>query len=109
MRPGKVSARRWRRTVLAVVVMTLASFSSVRLFINGPSDGEQENTANEDTGVAGRQDNFLPDEPEVVNLAPEPIIISVTPERTGSVYSYLVEAGLVEAEARRWSLAIKTV
>jgi murein DD-endopeptidase MepM/ murein hydrolase activator NlpD len=109
MRPGKVSASRWRRTVLAVVVMTLATFSSVRLFMNGAGDGEQADTANQDAGVAGRLDNSLPDEPEVVNLAPEPITISMTLVRSASIYSYLLEAGLEQSDARRWSSAIQTV
>ena len=54
MRPGKVSASRWRRTVLAVVVMALATLGSIGLFVNGPSDDEQDNTVNQDTRVAGR-------------------------------------------------------
>jgi hypothetical protein len=108
MRPGKVSGNRWRRTVLAVVVMTFATLGSVRLFVGGPSDDGQENTASQDTGVAGRLDNLLPDQPEIVNFAPEPITISVTIERSAPIYSYLRDAGLEQGDARRWSSTIQT-
>jgi murein DD-endopeptidase MepM/ murein hydrolase activator NlpD len=109
MRPGKVSANRWRRTVLAVVVMTFATLGSIRLFVNGPSDDRQENTANRDIDVAGSLDYFLPDSPEIVNVAPEPITISITLDRSAPIYSYLQDAGLERGDARRWSSAIQTL
>jgi murein DD-endopeptidase MepM/ murein hydrolase activator NlpD len=89
--------------------MALATLGSIGLFVNGPSDDEQDNTVNQDTRVAGRLDSFLPDQPEIVNQAPEPITISVTLDRSASIYSYLRDAGLERGDARRWSLALQTV
>jgi murein DD-endopeptidase MepM/ murein hydrolase activator NlpD len=108
MRPGKVSASRWRRTVLAVVVMTFATLGSIRLFVDGPSDDKQE-TASRDTNVAGSFDNFLPDQPEIVKVAPEPITIAVTLDRSAPIFTYLQKAGLEANDAKKWSAAIQTI
>jgi len=109
MRRGTVSASWWRRTVLAIAVMTLATTGSIRLFVEGPSDNDwQENTASHDTEIAGRLDNnSLPDQPEVVNVAPEPITLSVTLDRWAPVHAYLEDAGLAPDDARRWSALIQ--
>jgi murein DD-endopeptidase MepM/ murein hydrolase activator NlpD len=109
MRPGKVSASRWRRTVLAVVVMAFATLGSIRLFVSGPGDDRQENAASRDTDVAGCLDEFLPDQPEMVNVAPEPITISITLDRSAPIYSYLRDAGLEQGDARKWSSSIQTL
>jgi murein DD-endopeptidase MepM/ murein hydrolase activator NlpD len=107
MRRGKVSASRWRRTVLAVAVMTLATGGSLRLFIEEPSDDWQENTASRNAEVAGRVDYSLPEQPELITLAPEPITISVTVDRSAPIHSYLKDAGLALDDARRWSFLIQ--
>jgi murein DD-endopeptidase MepM/ murein hydrolase activator NlpD len=109
MRPGKVSASRWRRTVLAVVVMTLATLGSIRLFLNGPSDDRQETVARLDANVAGSVEPFLPEQPEIVNAAPEPITISITLDRSAPIYSFLRDAGLTPTDARKWSSVIQIV
>ncbi len=107
MGPGKVSASRWRRGVLAVVVMSLATIGSVRLFLNEPNDGPSpDHSADQEAQLAGRLDNFLPDQPEVVAAAPEPITISLTLVRSAPIYSYLQDLGLDRAEARKWSALI---
>jgi murein DD-endopeptidase MepM/ murein hydrolase activator NlpD len=108
MRPGRVSASRWRRTVLAVVVMGFATLGSIRLFVNEPGDDGREDAASRDTGVAGRLDASVPEQPEVVGLAPEPITISVTLDRSAPISSYLQDSGLERDDARRWSSAIET-
>ena len=108
MRPGKVCAPRWRRIVLAVVVMTFATIGSLRLFLNGSSDDGQTDTAIQDTDVAGRLDTFLPDEPDIVSVAPDPITISLTLNRSAPIYFYLQDAGLDPSDARRWASAIET-
>jgi murein DD-endopeptidase MepM/ murein hydrolase activator NlpD len=108
MRRGKVSASRWRRTVLAVAVMTLATSGSLRSFIEEPSDDWQENPASQNTEAAGRQDYSLPEQPEFVTLAAEPITILVTIDRSAPIHSYLENAGLALDDARRWSLLIQT-
>ncbi len=108
MRRGKVSASRWRRTVLAVAVMALATLGSIRVFVEGPSkNGWQENTAIQDTGVAGRVDYPLPEQPELVTVAPEPITISVTIDHSAPIRSYLHAAGLGLGDARKWSVLIQ--
>ncbi len=107
MRRGKVSATRWRRTVLAVVVTVFATLGSIRLFVEGPSDDSQENTSSQNTDVAGRLDYSFPDQPEIVNTAPEPITISVTLDRAAPIYSYLQDAGLARNDAQRWSWLIE--
>lgn len=109
MGPGKVGARRWRRIVLAVVVMTFATVGSIRLFLNDASHDEQGNTASQDTDVAGRLGNFLPQQPGVVTPAPEPITVSLTLDRSAPVDSYLLDLGLEQGEARKWSSAIRNV
>jgi murein DD-endopeptidase MepM/ murein hydrolase activator NlpD len=106
MRRGKVSASPWRRTVLAVAVMTCATLGAVRLFFERPSDNDR---ANGDGKVAGRVDYSLPEQPQTVNLAPEPITISVTIERSAPIQSYLEDAGLARDDARRWSALIQTI
>lgn len=109
MRLGKVSESCWRRTVLAVVVMTCATLGSIRLFFEGPSDNDrQEGRANGDGEVAGRLDYALPEQPQSVNLAPEPIAISVTIERSAPIQWYLEDAGLALDDARRWSAVMQT-
>jgi murein DD-endopeptidase MepM/ murein hydrolase activator NlpD len=106
MRPRKVSASRWRRTVLAVAVMMFATLSSLHV-VSGPSDDGQEDAANQDTRIAGRLDSSLPDQPETVNLAPEPITVSMTLDRSAPTYAYLNDAGLTLVEAARWSSEIQ--
>jgi hypothetical protein len=108
MRRGKVSASRWRRTVLAVAVMAFATLGSLRLFVEGPSDHDwQESTVSQDAEVAGRLDYPLPEQPEFVTLAPDPIAISVTIDRAAPIRSYLQDAGLALDNARRWSSLIQ--
>ena len=109
MRPGKVSASRWRRTVLAVVVMTLATLGSIRLFINGSSDEGQETAIRLNTNVAGSPEHFVPEQPETANVAPEPISISITLDRSAPIYSFLQDAGLAPGDARKWSSVIQTI
>ena len=108
MRRGKVSASRWRRTVLAVAVMTFATLGSLRLVVEEPSDDEwRENIVSQDAEVAGRVDYSLPEQPELITLAPEPITISVTIDRSAPIRSYLEDAGLALDDARRWSSLIQ--
>jgi murein DD-endopeptidase MepM/ murein hydrolase activator NlpD len=110
MRRGKVSASRWRRTVLAVAVVTFATLGSIRLFFERPSDNDwQDDRADQDGEVAGRLDCSLPEQPQSVNPAPEPIKISVMLDRSAPVESYLEDAGLSSDDARRWSVLIRTV
>jgi murein DD-endopeptidase MepM/ murein hydrolase activator NlpD len=110
MPQGKVMASRWRRTVLAVAVMTFATLGSIRLFVEGPSaNGWRENTTSQDTELAGRLDCPLPEQPELVNLAPEPITISVTIDRSAPILLYLEDAGLEQNDARRWSSLIQRI
>jgi murein DD-endopeptidase MepM/ murein hydrolase activator NlpD len=88
--------------------MGFATLGSIRVFVEGPSDGDwQENSASPDSNVAGRQDYPLPDPLEIVNVAPEPITIALTIERSASINSYLQDAGLTRDEARRWSKLIQ--
>lgn len=88
--------------------MTLATVGSLRLFLNEPSDNLQGNTAtHEKTDLAGRLESFLPDDPEIVTVAPQPITISVTLDHSAPVYSYLQDAGLDPADAGRWSSRIE--
>jgi murein DD-endopeptidase MepM/ murein hydrolase activator NlpD len=110
MRRGRVSAGRWRRAVLALAVMTVATVGAIRLFVEGPSDNEsQDDRGGQHSEVAGRVDYFLPEQPESVNLAPEPITISITIERSAAVASYLEDAGLELDEARRWAGLLQTI
>jgi murein DD-endopeptidase MepM/ murein hydrolase activator NlpD len=107
MFPRKVTASRWRRGVLAVVVMSLATTGSIRLFLNEPGETALENdSVRQDLQLAGRLDAFLPDEPEAVAPAPEPIMISVDLARSASISSYLQELGIDREEARKWSTVI---
>src|SRR5690349_2452945 len=105
---GKVSASRWRRTVLAVAVMALATLGSLSVFVEGPSDNRwQENTVSQDADVAGRVDYPLPEQPEPITVAPEPVTISIMIDRSAPIPSYLYEAGLELDDARRWSALIQ--
>jgi murein DD-endopeptidase MepM/ murein hydrolase activator NlpD len=87
--------------------MTFATLGSIRLFVEGPSDDWQGNTASQDPDVAGRLDDSFPEQPESVNLAPEPISISITVDRSAPIYSYLEDAGLPRDDARKWSALIQ--
>jgi murein DD-endopeptidase MepM/ murein hydrolase activator NlpD len=89
--------------------MTFATVGSIRLFLNGSSDDGQGNTATQDTDVAGRLGNFLPNQPGIVTLAPEPITISLTLDRSAPVHSYLLDFGLEQDDAQKWSSAIRNV
>jgi murein DD-endopeptidase MepM/ murein hydrolase activator NlpD len=78
--------------------------------LNGSGDDDgQGNTAIQEPDGAGRLDNFLPEQPENLNLAPEPITISVTLDRSARIDSYLQDAGLEPGEAQRWSSVLQTV
>jgi murein DD-endopeptidase MepM/ murein hydrolase activator NlpD len=106
---GRVSASRWRRTVLAVAVMSCATLGSIRLFFEGSSDNEwQGDRVSQNSEVAGHLDYPPPEQPESVNPAPEPITISMVIERSAPVESYLGDAGLTQNDARRWSVLIRT-
>ncbi len=108
MRRGKVSVSRWRRTVLAVAVVTLATLGSLRVFVEGPSKNDwRESTTSQDADVAGRVDYPLPERPELVTIAPEPITIAVTIDRSAPMRSYLHDAGLGLDDARRWAGVIQ--
>jgi murein DD-endopeptidase MepM/ murein hydrolase activator NlpD len=87
--------------------MTLGTLGSMRLFLNGTSDDRQETAARRSADVAGTLQHFLPQEPQTVNVAPEPITISITLDRSARIYSFLQDAGLTPADARKWSSSIE--
>jgi murein DD-endopeptidase MepM/ murein hydrolase activator NlpD len=87
--------------------MTLATGGSLRWSIEEPSDDWQENTASQDAEAAGRLNHSLPKQPELITLAPEPITMSVTIDRSAPILSYLEDAGLALDDARRWSFLIQ--
>ena len=89
--------------------MAFATLGSLRLFVEGPSDDWQEGTLSQDAEVAGRLDYSLPEQPEFVTPAPEPIAISVTIDRSGPICSYLENSGLALHDARRWSSLIQRI
>ncbi|MBV8361772.1 MAG: hypothetical protein JO189_28135, partial [Deltaproteobacteria bacterium] len=90
--------------------MAFATLGSLILFVEGPSNDDwQESTVSQDAEVAGRLDYSLPDQPEFVTPAPEPIAISVTIDRSAPVRAYLANAGLALDEARRWSSLIQRI
>src|SRR5262245_36593754 len=104
MRRGRVSASRWRRTVLAVAVMTLATLGSIRLFVEAPSSNDrQDESASQDDAVAGRLDFSVPESPEVVNAAPDPVSLSATIVRSAPAAAYLEDIGLASEDARKWA------
>ena len=99
---------RWRRTALAVAVMTLGTIGSLGLFV-GPNDNDwQEGATRPDAVVAGRIDNSLPDEPEVAAPAPEAITLSITTNHSAPIRSYLEEAGLARDDAAKWAFLIES-
>jgi len=87
--------------LLAVVVTFLASAASVRLFIDGSRNDWRE--TREDSDIAGRADVALPDEPEIVNPAPEPITVVLRLDRPARIASFLAAAGLGTADAKKWA------
>jgi hypothetical protein len=107
MSQGKASGSRWRRTALAVVVTTFATVASMRLFIGGLRDNEQDTSAVQNADVAGRLDHPVPDELEIVNPAPEVITVSLSLDRSASIMSYLQDAGLATSDAQKWSWLIQ--
>src|ERR1700730_4675496 len=100
---GDSSAGRGRRIILALVVAILATVASVRLFIAGPDENTSDSVASQDADVAGHINGQVVEDPEVVDPAPDPIVISLTLEHSASVGSYLEEAGLDRGDAQRWA------
>jgi murein DD-endopeptidase MepM/ murein hydrolase activator NlpD len=88
--------------------MTLATLGSIRLFVEAPSSNDWQDSASQDNAVAGRLDSSVPEPPEIVNPAPEPVSLSVTISRSAPAASYLEDFGLASADARRWSTLMRT-
>lgn len=86
-----------------LLVAIIATVGAVQIFVTGPRDRSQKAAAQQFLAVAGRIEPEYIDEPTAVAPAPEPIIISLTIDRSASVLSYLEEAGLDRDEAQRWA------
>ncbi len=86
-----------------MTVAFVATVLLVRLCIVGPSDKSQDAVKRRLIAAAGRIEPEYVDEPAVVSPAPEPIIITLTIDRSASVLSYLEEAGLDPNEAQKWA------
>jgi murein DD-endopeptidase MepM/ murein hydrolase activator NlpD len=94
---------RGRRIILALIVALFATVASVRLFIVGPDENTSDAVALQDADVAGHISGQVVEDPQVVNPAPDPIIVSLTLDHSASVGSYLEDAGLDRADAQRWA------
>jgi murein DD-endopeptidase MepM/ murein hydrolase activator NlpD len=89
--------------------MTFATLGSIRLFVEAPSSNDrQEDSASQDDAVAGRLDFSLPELPEVVNAAPDPVSLSATIVRSAPTTSYLENIGLASEDARKWAILMRT-
>jgi murein DD-endopeptidase MepM/ murein hydrolase activator NlpD len=92
------------RVIAALIVASIATVASVRLFVtatdhdDGPYSAQRQLEA-----AAGRIDREYVDEPVVVRPAPDPIVITLAVDRPAPVLEYLEEAGLNSEEARRWA------
>ena len=96
----------WPRAVAGLTVAFIATLLLVRLCIVGPP-GKPQTGANQSIIAAGRIEPEYIDVPAVVAPAPEPIIITLTIDRSDSVLSYLEEAGLDPNEAQKWTRFFK--
>ncbi len=103
--------RAWPRVILALTVALLATAASVRLFVAGAlHNSDSELAASRLIGQSAGQIN--PDyaqEPMQIRPAPEPIVISLTIDRTAPIASYLEEAGMASADAERWAAGFASV
>jgi murein DD-endopeptidase MepM/ murein hydrolase activator NlpD len=93
----------WPRAVAGLAVAFVATVMLVRLCVIGPIDQSLDGTNRQVLVAAGRIEPEYVDEPAVVSVAPEPIAITLTIDRSASVLSYLEEAGLDQNEAQRWA------
>jgi murein DD-endopeptidase MepM/ murein hydrolase activator NlpD len=93
----------WPRAVAGLAVAFVATVMLVRLCVIGPIDQSLDGTDRQVLVAAGRIEPEYVDEPAVVSVAPEPIAITLTIDRSASVLSYLEEAGLDQNEAQRWA------
>lgn len=103
--------RSWPRTIAALTVAVLATVASISLFLTGaPRDRDADLAASRLLSQsAGQIDPDYAEQPMVVRPAPEPIVITLTVDRTASIASYLEEAGMAPAEAARWATSLASV
>ncbi len=93
----------WPRAVTGLTVALVATAMLVRLCVDAVPDKSQDPAEQRLIAAAGRIEPEYVDEPAVVNPAPEPIMITLTIDRSASVLSYLEEAGLDPNEAQKWA------